>query len=204
MKKSSIALLVASVVVGVLGLAGLIVGVGYYAIKGTKTHAPTPEQRKLVLSAASFAPFNETLDPKCETFKTSRSFDLSTEIEYEHDCEGPSLYVQSTAQISLTTSDARQYWLLMIGGYRAGLALAGNDLRVEPRENLVTFGDQRYGGVIKMGPEVVGNVFVIRQGRVVHTAMITGAEFETADEVRTLLGPLIEESKRQYGGAGTR
>ena len=199
MKKSTLTLIIVGTVVGVLMLAALIVGIGWMAMKGVKTNPPTAEERKLVLGPASFAEFGPPLDPRCDSLKTTNTFGLSKEIEYEHDCEAAEIYVQSTAAVSATTHDARQNWLLLIGGYKAGVAIAGNDVKVEPRENLVTFGDQRYGAMVRRGGVDVGNIFVIRQGRVVHSLLITGLYFDDPDTVRDLLGPLIEESRRQYG-----
>lgn len=199
MKKSTLALIVAATVVGVLMLAAVVVGIGWMAVKGVKTNAPTAEERKLVVTPEAFAEFGQTLDPRCDSLKTTNTFGLSKEIEYEHECQSPGIYIRSTASISATAHDARQTWLLLIGGYKAGVAIAGSEIKVEPRENLVTFGDQRYGAMLRRAGEDVGNVFVIRQGRVVHSLLVTGLYFDEPDAVRDLLAPVIEESRRQYG-----
>ena len=46
---------------------------------------------------------------------------------------------------------------------------------------------------------VVGNVFVVRQGRVLHTLVLAGIYFDDPDDIRELFEPLLEESKKQYG-----
>lgn len=196
MKKSTIAIVVVLGLLGVVGLAAAVVAFGYFAVKGVSTDAPTDVQKRLVLSARSFEPFEVELDPKCIKFTSKRNLDRTRSIELEHDCEGSKVYISSGAEISPSVRDARESFLLSVGAYRTGVAIGAGEL--QPREDLLPVGEQRYAAIIRNGGNPVGNVFVVRQGRVLHSLLITGVYFDDPDDVRDLFAPLLEESKRQF------
>ena len=199
MKKSTLAIVIASVVAGVLALAAIIVGVGYIAWSGLKVHPTSEEEKKLVLGAESFAGLELSVPRECEKYGTTRLIDGSREVSYELHCPQADIYVRSTAHVAPTQIEARQNFAVAIGTYRAGLAISRSKLTIEPRESLVTFGDQRYGALVTSDKKPAGNIFIVRQGRVVHAAMITGVYYDEPETVQGLFAPLLEESKRQFG-----
>ena len=196
MKKPAIALLIVGVFVAVVGVAGGVVAIGYYAVKGVATEPPSDEQKRLVLNAQSFTPFDIRLDPRCNRLLARRNLDRTREIEFEHDCEGSEVYVSSVAEISPTVRDARESFLISVGAYKAGVAIGSGELH--PRDDLLTVGEQHYAGIIRNEGDPIGNVFIAREGRVLHTLLITGIYFDEPAAVRDLFHPLLEESRRQF------
>lgn len=196
MKKPVIALLVVGVFVAVVAVAGGIAAIGYYAVNGISTKPPTEEQQRLVLNAASLRTYDVTLDAKCNKLMSRRNLDRTHEIEFEHDCEGAEVYVSSIAEINPSVREARESFVISVGAYKAGVAIGSGQL--QPRDDLLTVGDQHYAGVINNEHGAVGNVFIIRQGRVLHTLLITGLYFDEPGDVRDLFAPLLEESRRQF------
>lgn len=198
MKKSTIALLVAGAVgVGVLAILGLISGLIWLSERGGmfSSKPSSDADRKLVVEAAALVAYGAEVDPKCGTYKTTRSFNLTTYIEYQ--CDADSLSVLSSAEIRPTLHDARQRFLVNIGGFKAGVAL-GSDATLERRDDLLgTLGDQRYAATILSGGKAAGNVFVVRQGKIVHSLILTGLYFDDPDTAQALLAPVVEAGKKQ-------
>jgi hypothetical protein len=196
MKKSTVAIAVGLGALGAIGFAAAVVAFGYFAVNGISSGPPTDAQKRLVLNAAAFDSYDLDLDPKCVKLTSKRGLDRTHEIEFEHDCEGTTLYISSGAEISPTAREARESFLLSVGAYRTGVAIGDGEL--QPRDELLPLGEQHYAAVLRKGGNPVGNVFVVRQGRVLHTLMVTGLYFEDADDVRGLFTPLLEESRRQF------
>lgn len=196
MKKSTIAIAVVLGFLGVIGLAAAVVAFGYFAVKGVSTDPPDDVQKRLVLGAEAFEPFDLELDPKCIKFRSTRNLDRTRTIEFEHDCEGSNVFIASEAEISPSVRDARESFVLSVGAYKTGVAIGAGEL--QPRDELLPIGEQRYAAVIRNGGKPVGNVFVVRQGRVLHSLLVTGIYFEDAGDVRDLFEPLLAESKRQF------
>lgn len=196
MKKSTVAIAVVLGVLGVIGLAAAVVAFGYFAVKGVSSEPPTEEQKRLVLSPSTFQTYDVTLDPKCITLTSKRNLDRTREITFEHECEAGGIYVSSAAEISPSVRDARESFVISVGAYRAGVAIG--DAELQPREELLPLGEQRYAAIIRNGGKPVGNVFAVRQGRVLHSLLVTGIYFDQPEDVRELFTPLLEESRRQF------
>jgi hypothetical protein len=196
MKKSTVAIAVALGFVAVIGLAAAVVAFGYFAVKGVSSGPPTEEQKRLVLTAAAFDTYDVDLDPKCIKLTSKRNLDRTHEISFEHDCEGSDIYVSSGAEIAPSEREAREAFVISVGAYRTGVAIG--DAQLQPRAELLPLGHQRYAAIIRNNGKPVGNVFVVRQGRVLHSLLVTGIYFDEAEDVRELFAPLLEESKRQF------
>jgi hypothetical protein len=196
MKKSTVAIAVALAVLGALGFAAAIVAFGYFAVKGISSGPPTEAQKRLVLNTAAFESYDVDLDAKCVKLTSKRNLDRTREIEFEHDCEGSDFYISSGAEICPSVRDARESFLLSVGAYRTGVAIGDGEL--QPRDELLPLGEQHYAAVIRNGGKPVGNVFVVRQGRVLHSLLVTGIYFEDPGDVRDLFTPLLEESRKQF------
>ena len=196
MKKSTVVVAVVLGFLGVIGLAAAVVAFFYFAVNGLSSEAPTAEQKRLVLDAAAFDTYDVDLDPKCIKLVSKRNLDRTREISFEHDCEGSNLYVSSGAEISPSVRDARESFVISVGAYRTGVAIGDGEL--QPRDELLPLGDQRYAAIIRNSGKPVGNVFVVRQGRVLHSLLVTGIYFDEAEDVRELFTPLLAESRRQF------
>jgi len=203
MKKSTLGILIAAGALIIIAIAGGLVWLVNVAIKGATPKPPSADERKLVVTPEKLAEFGVTLNPKCDSLTMMGTFGTK-QIQYERDCDTPDVYAQSMAQVNPTKLEARQSFTLLVATMKGGLRLTGGKLNVEPHPELLTFGEQRYAAIIKHGDDPRGNLFVIRQGRVVHSIIITGIYFDEPDAVRELLGPVIEESKKQYGPKDAR
>ncbi|HYC87861.1 MAG TPA: hypothetical protein VEO54_01515 [Thermoanaerobaculia bacterium] len=196
MKKSTVAIAVVLGFLGVIGLAAAVVAFGYFAVKGVSSGPPTEAQKRLVLSAAAFDSYEVDLDPKCVQLTSKRNLDRTHEISFEHDCEGSDIYVSSGAEICPSVRDARESFVISVGAYRTGVAIG--DAELQSRAALLPLGDERYAAIIRNNGKPVGNVFVVRQGRVLHSLLVTGLYFDKAEDVRELFTPLLAESKKQF------
>lgn len=194
MKKSTIALIVALGAIGVLAVAGIVVALGYFAVHGISSRAASEAEKQLVVDAKALIPYGAEVDPKCGKYTTTRNLDATTAIEYE--CETDSLYIQSTAEVNPNVRDARQSFVIAMGAYKAGVAIG--DGKLEPRDDLLDLGDDSYAAILRAGNASAGNVFVVRQGRVVYSIMITGLYFDEAEPVEELIAPLLEKGTKLY------
>lgn len=196
MKKSTAAWAAGLGVLGCLGMICVAAALVYFGARGISSRAPTDAEKRLVLDAAALEPYGAQPDAKCGTYRAKRHLDASLEIEYEHDCEGADLYVVSGAEIARSTRDARQSYPLAIGAYRTGM-LFGENIKLQPRADLLTIGDQHYAALVTKDGKPIGNVFVVRQGRVVHSLLLIGLYFDDRETVEELMGRVVEEAKRQ-------
>jgi hypothetical protein len=196
MKKSTIAWVVGLGLLAVIGIAAGVVAFFYFAVTGLSNKPATDVQKTLVMNVDSLDAYDVQLDPKCAKVTSRRNLDFTTEVEFEHDCEGSSFYVSSSAEIAPSEKSARESFVLSIGAYRTGVAIGSGEL--QPVDGLLTLGDQRYAAVMRQGVRPVGNVFVVRQGRVVHSLLLTGIYFDKARDGDDLLAPLLAESRRMY------
>lgn len=201
MKKPALVLLIAGAVIGgFVAVAGTVGALVYFGARGFGVRPPTEDEKKLVVTASTLAGYRKT-DPKCETLTFKRTLDGSREIEAEYDstkCDTELLSFTANAEIARSMRDARESFALLIAAYKIGANLGGVTMQQAPA--LLAAGDQHYAAQLKQGENVVGNVFVVRQGRVVHGLFIVGLTFDDSEQIQELLAPLLEESARQFGG----
>ena len=194
-KKSTLTLVIVLGTLGVLALAAIVGAVGYFAVNGISSRPASDEEKKLVVDAAALVEYGADVDPACGKYTTTRSLDATTEIRYE--CDGETVYILSTAEVSPNVRDARQTFVINIGAYKAGIAIG--DATLQRRDALLgDLGEDRYAALIGAGGKNAGNLFMVRQGRVVHSVMITGLYFDEADAAQELLTPVIAASGKRY------
>jgi hypothetical protein len=197
-KASTVVLAIVLALCGVASVVAIIAGLIYFGGRGISSRPATDAERRLILSATSFEKFGETLEPKCQKYTSRVNLDGTREVELEYDCgESSAVFITSEAEICRSVREARESFALSIGAYKAGLTIGGGT--VEARPELLSLGDQHYAALVRSGTNVVGCVFVVRQGRVVHALVTTGIYFDDPDDIRDLFAPLLEESKKQYG-----
>lgn len=188
----AVALAGAGLVVAVVAFAGLI----YFTINGFSGRPANEAEQRLVIATARFAPFEiEGLGDMKPAVLTRHTLDGTREVEWEF--ENQHFFYHSTAEICRSSRAARESYKLTLGAWKTGMALGGST--VEEAPSLLHGGDERFAGFVIRDRKRVGNVFLVRNGRVLHSLMITGITFEEPTEVQQLFDPLIAESKRQYG-----
>lgn len=200
MKKSTVALVVVLGVTGVLAVAGIVAALGYFAIHGISSRPASEPEKQLVVDAGTLIGYGADVDPNCGKYTTTRNLDATLAIEYE--CQTDSLYIQSTAEVNPNVRDARQSFLIAAGAYKAGVALG--DATLHRRDDLLDLGEDSYAAILRSGTADVGNVFVVRQGRVVYAVLITGFYFDEPAPVKDLIEPLLEQGTKLYTKAGKK
>ncbi len=195
MKKRTLALAIGLGLFGVLALAAIVGAVGYFLINGISSRPASETEKRLVVDAAALVEYGADVDPKCGKHTTTRNLDGTTDVSYE--CDAKSVYVLSSTEVNPSVRDARQSFLLNIGAYKAGVAIG--DATLERRDDLLgNLGEDRYAALIRSGGKNAGNLLIVRQGRVVHSLMITGLYFDDREPLRELFTPVVEEGKKQY------
>lgn len=185
-----------------LAAAGLIVVIGALAalvhvgISGFGKRAANDAERALLVSTAKFAPLGiDGLTETTPAVTTKRTLDGTREIEWEFGNEH--FYILSGAEICASTRNAKESFKLTLGAWRTGMALGGG-ASVDEAPELLRGGDDRYAGHVVIAQKRVGNVFLVRNGRILHSLLITGIPLNEPSDVQRLFDPVVAESTRQY------
>lgn len=198
MKTRTLALLMTAGGLAIVAFAGAAVYVGNKMWKGISGWPSTAEEKRLVLDSATLQNhLDAKVDPACDRFHTMRNIDSSVHIEVTHQCEGDSIYFHGRAEIHRGVLEAKQSFAVSVTSMRAGLAIAGRGVELERRDGLLTAGEQRYSAIAMRNGEPVGNLFVVRHGRVVQTVILMGVYFDDPAAVRSLLGPMIDAAQKR-------
>ena len=195
MKRTTLGWLVAGGIAAVVLIGMAVVTAGYFLVKSAAPRAATDADQRLVIDTKRLAEFYPDVDRECGRTTVTRMFGQPTAVEFE--CDGDQLYVLSSANIHSTRLEAQQAFVLATTASRFGVAV-GSDAKLVRRDELLDFGDQRYAALIRSGDTDAGNVFVVRDGRVVHALMIGGLYFDDPETVRDLFRPVLDEARRQY------
>lgn len=194
------------VLAGVSALAGLAMFtyIIWVTVRGISAPPPaTADDRRLVVTSEALQPFGGPApDRDAESLSTIRQFDGSRTISYEFDSrKDPDarkrVVASTTTMVHSTSLSAMQAFKVQEVATRAGVALT-KSARLVDAPGLLTVGDARYAGVIHYDGKPGGNMFLMRQGRVIFTVVIVGIVFDDPQDVERLMGPLAEEAKQRY------
>lgn len=191
---------------GVSALAAIAFG-AFMVVRTIRsvTHPSTAsgEERRLLVTTAQLERFGvKNTQGRAENVVSTSQFDGSRDIQYvyssKNNPEAPeTLYVLSKVQVLPQSLSAMQVFKMEQLAIRAGVGLQ-EQAKLVPHPELVTLGDQRYAAIIERDEKPAGNLFIIRQGRVVHMLTIGGFYFNSAESVEKLFKPILEETKRQF------
>lgn len=202
MKRRTVAVIVVSAVVVMIGLAIGAWFAGRAFFQHVKPKPVTEADRKLVVTAARLHEFGgpEPI-PDYERMTVQRIFGTAN-VEYEYDIPlsaevEDKVYIQSTLMVATTKAEAMQQHTFATLGLKGGM-LAAREVKVEPAPRLLNFGDQKYAATMSMNGRTVGNMFVVRDGRVVHMLILSGIYFEDPAEVEKLMKPAVDEARKQF------
>ena len=177
--------------VALFSVAGVVLAaVAIWALTIRETPLPFgPGERALVVTAAQLAaglPGHE-VDPSLEVASAGVRLDGSAEVEYEYDASerGVPFYVSSTAALASSERDARDE----LTGFRLGLrvGVAGESLALEPRDDLLAWGDARHCFLLVQASEVVGTACAARKDRRLFTLVVAGVALEEPGSVGALV-----------------
>ena len=82
-----------------------------------------------------------------------------------------------------------------IGLYRKGVE-TNRGMYVHPAPELLKMGDESYAAYMQDGKKKVGNIFLIRRGRVLHTLVVSRVYFDEAEGIQRLFAPMVEAAKK--------
>jgi len=200
MKK--ITLIVGGALVACAVLGALLV---YVAVRGIGARQPTREEKRLLLTVGALEDYGvgDPTASQCEVWTAKWNVDRSLELEYEYDTDRHPqgrrrFYLDSEAEINRSVRDARESYSMSVAAYKVGMALAGG-VKVRAWDRSLSAGDQSYVADLLRDDEPVGNIVVVRQGRVLHSLIIIGLYFTKAEDLGSLLAPVLAESRERYG-----
>lgn len=191
------------VLAGFFGIAGIatFAWVAVTQVRGIMKPAPvTDADRRLVVTAADLAPFGLEFDPRAEAMTVRRQMDGTRILQYDYQPRriDPSnrVFLQSLTFVQNESLTARQMFRMQKIGVRAGLSFGRGKVELAEAPELFRGGDERYVALLQRQRSTVGNLFVIRQGRIVHSVILSGMAIEDPQAVQQLLEPMLAESKR--------
>ena len=196
-------ILTAAGLMGLVAIAGFVTLVWKSVNNMRHPAATSGEERRLLVTAESLHPFGvPDTGRRGESLHSIRQIDGTRDIQYVYSSKNDAharmpLYVLSKVQVLALSLTAMQVFKMEQLAIRAGVGFAGK-VELRPRPDLLTSGDQRYAAVIERNGKPAGNLFIIRQGRVVHTVTIGGFFFEKPESVQKLFAEPLQESKRQF------
>lgn len=155
-----------------------------------------PADKVLLLQATELVPYGYGFQSiaKHETFKKSRDFDGTIEIEYEFETpDGEvenSLYLDVVVTVSRAKSDARVSQGAEKLGLLAGLRLEG--IVQEEKPGFYSYGDSSSFFVLKKGGTPVGNYFSVREGTKTYSILLAGMYIEDPEIWKELVEPKLK------------
>jgi hypothetical protein len=194
------------IIAGICGLGGAATfgWIMWRTMKNvTQPPPPTEADRRIVLTADKLMPLGiDEPNADAETLTAVRNFDGSVNIEYEYSSARDPyaesyLAVSSSVFVFPNALSAMQMYKMQQLGLKAGTKLA--KLKLTEMPQLHDLGDQRYAALMSRDGEPYGNLFLIREGRVVHMSTISGVVMDERSEAEKVLGPVIAETKKQFG-----
>jgi len=196
----------ALIVLGILAAALLaLVLLFWIGARGVSSRPPTQAEKRLLVPASRLGAWGiADLKPgTCERYVAKRNLDGSLELEYEYDSDRDPesqkyLFFKSEAEINSSLDDATTSFRMQIVAYRTGMWAVRR--RMEELPDLLSLGDQSYAAVIRHDEEPIGNIAVVRQGKIVHSLVIIGVYFSEPKDLEALLCPVLDQSKETSDG----
>ncbi|MGH9750291.1 MAG: hypothetical protein ACRD6R_10245 [Candidatus Polarisedimenticolia bacterium] len=168
-------------------------------LPGCTTSEVSEQEKNAVLTAADLADWGfEAPDGGAkETWKATRWFDGSRQIEYEYETPdgagGDFLYLTVTVDLERRPSDSRTTYL----AGQAGLGVIKMKKTIERKEvaSSCDYGDECVLFLLLNEGNPVGNQFLVRTGLNVYTVQLVGLYFSEAETWHRLMAPRIESVK---------
>lgn len=169
------------------------------ACGNTPTRYLTDAEARMLLTATTATEWGlPDLDARAQTISTEPQMDGSLLIKCEYDSDKGGklpLYFVSGVQIFPTDIGLEKDFRSIVEAYATGISRV-KDRSLRERADLLPVGDQHYSALMLNGDKPIGNVFVVRRGRVIHTLVISKIYFNERDEVLRLFQPMFDASDR--------
>lgn len=140
------------------------------------------------------------LDARAQVIEAIPSTDGSLRVKCEYDSDriegaGQPLYFVSDAHFFPTETDSKNAFRNALPAFRAGVArVTGRSVADAPE--LLKMGDESYAAYMRNGNKVIGNIFVVRRGRVLHSLVISKVYFGEKEDIRRLFEPMLEAAAK--------
>jgi hypothetical protein len=199
-KRSTGAMILLFVGLGVMGIVGLIVligAAGAFFVLSSKTEEATDADRELIVNAREVSEQTGGLyeiDSDFESLEKTRYIDKTADVEYEYEdaSEDAPLYIHCSVHEESSRQDAKGVYLTMQASVLAGLHLAAEGVEQVERNDLFRWGDDSKCGLLVSGGFNVGNYFFARQGNKVYCLLISGVCLEDRASLQRLLLPKLQ------------
>ena len=161
----------------------------------------TEAELRTVLTAAALDEWGlHGVDARAQTITTGSNFDGSMTIKCEYDSDKipnakqPLFYI-SSIQIFPSAIGTDDEFAKVVEAYKTGVnRVSGRSLHEDPK--LLMAGDQHYSAIMRNGQNIIGNVFVVRRGRVLHTLVISRVYFDDPPGIQHLFQPMFAASDK--------
>ncbi len=171
------------------------------ACSGKPERRMTEAELRMVATAQSLTEWGLSgLDARAQTIDTIPEMDGSLRVQCKYDSRKiadakQALYHVSEAQFFTTEIEAEKAFQTNIGLYRKGVE-TNRGMYVHPAPELLKMGDESYAAYMQDGKKKVGNIFLIRRGRVLHTLVVSRVYFDEAEGIQRLFAPMVEAAKK--------
>lgn len=187
-------LLIILLALGVPLAACLVLGgIGYVLSTGKQEPLKPGDEAAFVTAEALLATTSN--DAKVDATKVKQGREKliagGVDLSYEYESEKPPLYVSTQISIANSAADAKNSFLGQSVGGAAGLAIAGEGVKLEDRDDMFKWGDQSKHKRLTMDGKPVGHFFIAQKGKYVFTTIFSGIYFDDADALAALLAPRL-------------
>lgn len=154
---------------------------------------------ELIIPVQRLSEFGITVKCSDACVRRSRSHvSGSLDIDYEYDNTGRTdeehaLFISSQTYADLSPLHATQTYWTYIGGIRLGLMGSDETLEIKEVPNSLSLGNQRYWARMSRAEGPIGDVVVVRQGRMVVAYMVSGLHFSTQSDIEDLMRPVLDK-----------
>ncbi|HEX6086231.1 MAG TPA: hypothetical protein VF266_17000 [Thermoanaerobaculia bacterium] len=188
----------AFVVAGAIVIGGLVVIARQVGQQAKVTPDPTPlseADKRLLLTAADIERLGgPAAAPGKEEWTAQRQGTGTRFITYLYESsDEPRITIYSRLALLPHENDARRTYKLDT----MMMKLSPEGETYVPAPRLLPGGDDRKAWFIWKDREVIGNFFLVREGRFIQSARLTGVALHEPADVEKLLGPMLAESRRR-------
>ena len=160
----------------------------------------TDAELRMVATAQSFTEWGmQGLDARAQTIDTIPEMDGSMRVQCKYDSArvpgSKRLYSFSEAQFFATEIEVKKAFQENIAALRKGVE-SNRGVYVHPAPELLKMGDESYAAYLQDGKTIIGNMFVLRRGRVLHTLLLNRIYLNDAGDVQRLFAPMIEAARK--------
>jgi hypothetical protein len=182
-------------------LGVIVAGAFLYGLFVGYKVALKPDDRALILTVDEVATALEDFKKvdTAETLERRLYTDGSKELSYEYeDIQGAHpIYVMSTMSAATSARDARAEYIGLVAGVRLGTTLLEDDMKEEPRDDLLKWGDESRSTILTMNGNRAGNYFVARKGDRIFSLMVSGVYYDDPAMFDALVRPHLERMTQQ-------